>query len=372
MYNVAAAILLVPLVTSAFWLVFSFSGQAALTDTDIALFAVRPVGLLSLIFVGALLVVVVALEHAALMAIGFAAGNARRIDWHTALGFALRRTWPIVQTAGRVIARSLLLAAPFLAAGGGVFWIFLTEHDINFYLHEKPPVFWTAGVLIAGFVAALAAVLIRAFVCWAFALPLLLFGSVSAKNALRASAEATSGRRWRITVALIGWLVASTAVTAAATWIVREIGVSVLAGVTGSLGLMVLVVGTILLLGGLVNFPVAFLNTSTLSLLVVRLFRDAGLGNDSDVPAVAGPEPAIRLPTWMFSRRTLLWGGLRSCGGDCLGRVRHARGSTAGRHDRSHRSSRRLGRRSGEHVGRHRAGDCRRRRLGRDRRARDG
>ena len=57
----------------------------------------------------------------------------------------------------RMLGRVLLLAAPFLAAGGGVVLWLLTDYDINYYLAETPPVFWTAVGLIGAILLAMVA-----------------------------------------------------------------------------------------------------------------------------------------------------------------------------------------------------------------------
>ena len=56
----------------------------------------------------------------------------------------------------RMVGRVLLLAAPFLAVGGGLFVWLLTEHDINYYLTEKPPEYWLAVVFIGAMLVLLA------------------------------------------------------------------------------------------------------------------------------------------------------------------------------------------------------------------------
>jgi hypothetical protein len=103
-----------------------------------------------------------------------------------------------------LVARVLLMVTPFLLAAGVVYWLFLTEFDINYYLTERPMPFWVAGILIAGLAMAMSAVVIPRLVGWAHALPLQLFENVGALKALGASEERARGHRPAISAILVG------------------------------------------------------------------------------------------------------------------------------------------------------------------------
>ncbi len=47
----------------------------------------------------------------------------------------------------------MLITAPFPAVGAGIVAVLLTGADINYYLSQRPPVFWVA-VFLLGIVAA--------------------------------------------------------------------------------------------------------------------------------------------------------------------------------------------------------------------------
>jgi glycerophosphoryl diester phosphodiesterase len=84
--------------------------------------------------------------------------------------------------------------------------ILLSEHDLYYYLKDRPPNFWLAagvgGVLLVGAIAVGAWLSIR----WAFALPILLFEKQSARAALRATSDRVRGVAWRVGFLLGGWL----------------------------------------------------------------------------------------------------------------------------------------------------------------------
>ena len=75
--------------------------------------------------VGAVLLGVWFAEQGVLMLIGFGAVEGRRVTWLDAVRYVYRYAARLVRPAGHIIARLLLVAAPFLAAVGGVYLLFL-------------------------------------------------------------------------------------------------------------------------------------------------------------------------------------------------------------------------------------------------------
>jgi hypothetical protein len=79
-YKAAAFVILAPLSAVILQLLLRFSGQEALSDQDILYFALKPLGWVTLIVVGSIVVGIVALELAALMLIGFGATEGRDVQ----------------------------------------------------------------------------------------------------------------------------------------------------------------------------------------------------------------------------------------------------------------------------------------------------
>ena len=54
----------------------------------------------------------------------------------------------MLKVTALIVARVLVIAAPFLLLVAGLTYkLLLTQHDINFYLAEKPPEFlWAIGI----------------------------------------------------------------------------------------------------------------------------------------------------------------------------------------------------------------------------------
>jgi glycerophosphoryl diester phosphodiesterase len=274
-YQLAAFVILTPLVGLALRTFLSFSGRSVLADQDILFFALSPIGLATLILAAGAIIAIVAVEQAALMTIGFGTVQGVRVKAGSALVVAARHAGSILAIAVRLVARVLVLAAPFLAAGGVVYWLFLTEHDINFYLSERPTELWIAAAFIGAIVLALAWVLVPRLLGWAYALPLHLFESVPARGALAKSTERASGRRASLARVLVTWAVVSLLIPMLGAGLVTTVGRFVVARAQGSMNLLLFAMGGVLVLWGVVNLLGAFFQASSFALLVVRLYDRA-------------------------------------------------------------------------------------------------
>ena len=63
------------------------------------------------------------------------------MDFWQALVFVTTRAPAVLRVTALLVAKALLIVAPFLLAIGLTYKLLLTQHDINFYLAEKPPEF---------------------------------------------------------------------------------------------------------------------------------------------------------------------------------------------------------------------------------------
>jgi glycerophosphoryl diester phosphodiesterase len=178
------------------------------------------------------------------------------------------------------VLRGLLLAAPFLAAGGLVYVSLLTEHDINYYLDARPREFWIAAALIGGILLALLWVVVPRLLAFLYALPLHLFESLAPKEALAESARRMKGRISAPFRVLLAWAAFSLLVSTLATGLVALLGRLVVPWAQGSLNLLLFVMGSLLLLWGAASLVSALLQSASFALLVLHLYR-----------AEAGSEP---------------------------------------------------------------------------------
>ncbi len=306
-YKLLAFLILTPLVGATFRAFVAISGRSVLADTDMLTFVYHPLGWLTCVVVGGAWVGILALEQTALMAIASGVLQKQRIGVRQALEFTLEWKWPVLRLTMRMAAWVLLTAAPFLTVGGLVYVALLTKHDINYYLAEKPPVFWVATGIIGTIVLAMIVVLVRMLITWVFALPLVLFENVATREVLRTSRERTKGHCRTLTFWIVGWFLASILLSALASIVVGLIGRFLMPHATGSLGLVVLAVGGILVLWGTVNFITTLLSAATFAVILFNLYRKLGSSEQSQPRAAQSSVKSIVIP---FSNRTVLGGVL--------------------------------------------------------------
>ena len=279
-------------------------GGGVVADTEIAtaLLTTLP-GLAVLLFGGAVLAGITALEAACLMGIGFAAAEGKRLDARRALLFALSRAPHVVALAAHAIVRLAAGALPFAAGAGFAWLVFLRAHDINYYLSRRPPAFWAAAATVGLLLAAAVILFVRTVARWAYALPLVLFESVPPRRALGESRRRAEGDSPVILLALGAWLVLGLALLSVTTWLPPALGRAVAPQLASSLAGIVAFVAGLAALWGLLGLAAGIVNAALFSLVLLRLYLAVGEPKDPRAPGITAEEaPAVSLST----RRRLL------------------------------------------------------------------
>jgi glycerophosphoryl diester phosphodiesterase len=303
--RVAATLVLTPAVAFVVRRALERAGGGAVTDQDILWFLLSPLGIATLLVVGAGSLVAGLFGHTAIMTVAAGVEEDRAVSWLGGMRHAANRFFSILELAVRGLLRLLVDAAPWLAAGGLVYVLLLTGHDINYYLAERPPRFWVAAVLIGAALAGLAWFVGRRLLSWSIALPRMLFGGASPAGALRASAEVVHGRRWRVLALLALWaggtVLASVLVAGAAgaigRWLVPE-GSTNLTAMAGGIA-----VATVI--GSVANLVVSIVSSIALAVLLFEL--DRAWAEPWILPAEAAAEPgtlgrraSLAVPGWAW------------------------------------------------------------------------
>ena len=302
LYKILAFVILTPLTAVLVRMVVAMSGRTVLADEDLLFFFLRPVGWLSLILLGGITLAIIALEQAALMSIVFGERKGTQVDFWRALVFVAGRAWSVLQVTALIVARVLLIAAPFLLVAGLTYKLLLTRHDINFYLTEKPPEFlWAIGIA-AVLVVVLVFLLARRLIGWAFSLPLVIFGGVRPQAALEESRTMVSGNQTMLAKWLIGWAVVSFVLSTVLTWIVLAVGGVVIPRLTGALPLFVIALGLMLLAWGLVNLVTTLVSAAAFAVLIVDLYETMGGGSTALGKARQASSTEARMRTLSLSR----------------------------------------------------------------------
>jgi glycerophosphoryl diester phosphodiesterase len=274
LFKVVALAVLAPLAGLLLRFVVSASGGAAVADEEILFFMLSPAGLFGLLLFAAVTLAIVALQQACLMTVAFAdAQDGRRIGARTALFYAMSRATSVLLLTARISGAALLIAAPFLALGGGVYVWFLTEFDINFYLSERPPELWLAGALIGVILLPLSVVLAARAVVWLVSLPTLLFEPVSSRQALRLAAQRVRGHKREGATVLAIWAIVAALLSSVATALVAGFGRAATPWAMGSMSLMLTLAALVMTLWFVSGQTVTFINGAGFALLVIAFYR---------------------------------------------------------------------------------------------------
>lgn len=303
-YKIIAFVVLAPMVGLALQFFMSTSGSSVLADQDILFFVLSPVGLAALVMVGAVSLAILTLEQACLMAIGFGETRDLHVRTTDALWYGARHSWSVVMLALRIFIRVLLIALPFLVVGAIVYLLLLREHDINFYLAERPPIFLFAAGAIVALLVVMTVLVIRRLLRWAFALPLVLFEGVGAAQALTTSAARTEGHKWIVGITLVAWGAVAALLSAVPLAVVGTVGRWTVPKFAGSMTMLVIVMGGFLLLWGLLNLLVTLVNSAMFALLTVRLYDKLGSSPDAQLSSKAISE---KLATSNRRRMPIKW-----------------------------------------------------------------
>lgn len=279
-YVVLGTIIFTPLAGLVGQGFLNLSGQSTLSDFDILYFFLTPMGMISGVFFTALLISIIIFEQASLMVISCSGANGNHVDVMQALRFTLDRIKTIFIFALHFVARVLLVVLPFLALCGAIGWYLLTDFDINYYLSEKPPVFWAAVVLIGLVLLVMTTLLIRKLLDWLLTLPLVLFASVPAGQSFSESAKRLKHQRYQLLTLLGGWAAAVAIANIFLLFCVQVLGAQLAPLFYDSISLLVVVLGGLAALFFLGNFFLTAFIAGSFGCLLVNLGEQHDLGYD--------------------------------------------------------------------------------------------
>jgi glycerophosphoryl diester phosphodiesterase len=276
------------------------TATGVVTDEAIVSFLLHPFGMAALVVMAAVSLGVLFAETGQLMVIGFGAVEDRRVTWLDALIYAYRRAVDLVHLAGAAVVRLLLISVPFLAAGGGIYWLLVRTYDINYYLTRKPPAF-TAAVIAAGMLLAVFALIVASKIAaWLLALPMVLFEGKGGPQALKTSAQSIGAHRRKLTLWLLCWLAITALLSAAVTAFVGWLGGLTVSHDGSNITVLLIGLSVVIIVTGLANLAVSVFTTALFPLLVVRLYRSmAGPGElrpEISKPGSLGDRASFKVP----------------------------------------------------------------------------
>ena len=188
------------------------------------------------------------------------------------LGRVLARAPALLGFAAGLLARVLLIAAPFVLAGLLVARHYLTEFDINYYLAQRPPEFVTAALMLGAILLLLALLLGRALSGWAVALNLVLLARRRPGAVFTESRALMAGHRRRLVLRVLIWLTVRLAIGALLAGIFGLAAAAIVPRTGTNLRLAAGLLVALLVLWVLADALVTAFTTGVLASLLHRLF----------------------------------------------------------------------------------------------------
>jgi glycerophosphoryl diester phosphodiesterase len=215
------AALFTPLATWLARRIVLSSGEAVISNFDIAGFVLSPAGACFVLLAAAVTIGLLLTEFAGHTWIAGHALARRHVDVIDTVAFVLRRLPSLLRLALRVFVRVVLLALPFLVLAAVVWFSTLSGHDINYYLAESPPEWRRARLIGMVLGAGFALIMARQLALWLFAVPILVFENATPGAALTRSSAMTQDRLAHIVPPLLLWWLALTVVAILIAWLGR-------------------------------------------------------------------------------------------------------------------------------------------------------
>ena len=193
-FSLIFAVVLTPFTA---WLVDSLlisNGQIAVSNEDIIAFLISFRGVLFIIISASFFLGLAFLEWIGLMIISLAAADGRVISVGRVLGEEAVHAWAVIRLGLFQAIIYFSVSLPFIAAGALTYFAFLTEHDIHYYLSEKPWQLWITLLISAIIGGSYLLVSAWLYIRWLFSIPAIIFENAQPVEALRKSWRRTQHR----------------------------------------------------------------------------------------------------------------------------------------------------------------------------------
>ena len=204
-FSLIFAVVLAPFTA---WLVDNLlisNGQIAVSNEDIITFFISIRGVIFIVLSASFFLGLAFLEWIGLMIISLAAAEGRMISVSRVLGEEFVHAWSVIRLGLLQAFLYFLVSVPFIAAGVLTYFAFLAEHDINFYLSERPWQLWVTLLISGIFSASYLLVGAWLYIRWLFAIPALIFENAQPVEALRKSWRRTRHRVIELAVPQAVW-----------------------------------------------------------------------------------------------------------------------------------------------------------------------
>ncbi|MEH6592702.1 MAG: glycerophosphodiester phosphodiesterase [Halioglobus sp.] len=275
-FNLLGAVILGPVFGLLLQTVVGFSGSAAVADQDIARLLLTPLGASSAVFLVGIFLAITALEIGALLVVALAMRYSLACTPLQASIYAIHRALGLLDLTLQLTLRVGARTVPLLVVVGATAWFLLTEHDINFYLAEKPTQFWWALSVTLVSVAIYVWFVARLLMRWCLALPLILFGDQSGSAALLKSEALVAGRISEVFRAYAVCLVIAALIAVIPYLLFNLVGGWVMTAQYDQLASLVFMLGCLVVVWLVINFFVVALALTSVAFVTGELYDHFG------------------------------------------------------------------------------------------------
>lgn len=310
---VLIAVILVPLTTGALGSMVFRGDRLTLVNEEILNWLMTPAGLGYILIFAGLTVIGTVFRYAGLFHILTDHLKGQSVPVRQTLLKLLPDLPALFQLCLKTAGAALIFLLPILAGLGVIYWIWLTEFDINYYLYVQPQEWWNA-IIAAGLWLLLMTVTLLYLVIRSLpALPAYLDGYRPVRKALAKSWAYTKGRAvrflWLLLLCLAAWfLVRFVAHTLLFTF--AGLSVDLTAAYITSLTPVLLLTGLYALLSFLLDVVISFLGFSLTAIVLTKFYYE-----QTDLHSVAPPVPLgiSKLPAkaaslarnWLYPKRAV-------------------------------------------------------------------
>ena len=305
-FKVVATAIFSPVSAWIFNRMVKAGGSLVIGNEQILSFILTPIGIVAFIVAGGLTLAIIFTEQAGLILIAARTQTGRTMKFFEAFFTMLKYLRVLIELGIRQVIMGGLYLVPLAAVGGVTFLILGSQHDLNYLLVEKPPVFWI-GAAIAVILAICALLVIGIlYVRWIFSVPLCVLEDEKAGPALRKSRRLVAGNFLRIAVIIFGWSLLMIAVTAIATFLLDVVSESILKSIGENPTLIIAAVIVLLALYAMTAAALAFIAFAVSCLLITRLYYH--IRGQKGLPATPQPGDVLAEKLPQPSRRKIVWG----------------------------------------------------------------
>jgi glycerophosphoryl diester phosphodiesterase len=272
-------------------LLYRARGTAAVTNTDIVEFCLSPIGVLVLALLGLSALLVIVLEHLGVMTIVARFQRGQTVNVRGISGALASLIVPLMRLKLKGLGYLLLTATPIALLAGLTYAALLSQHDINYYLANRPASFLLAvaigGVLGASFLSLVAYAYVRTVLIF----PIILYEDLPLQKALSESLRRTRDDLWRLGTILLGWQLIGVVLSYGAVWSFAKLAGLSLHLAASRVWLLVPLVALLLGVDAVLLAALSFLLVGVHCVLIVRLYRlrNADLGLPQGTAEVSPP-----------------------------------------------------------------------------------